>query len=132
VEEPDRLERQRQAVEVVAASASARFVVEHTRVESFKSQIADGKRLDALLGPLETALPAFLAPGTYEVIIQPHAAGSLRLRQLNSVRVAIAKWITETALAARGETLVAFDGRCIPGGGVAPPSNTAGILSRRA
>jgi hypothetical protein len=37
-----------------------------------------------------------------------------------------------TRLAARGETLVAFDGRCIPGGGVAPPSNTAGILSRRA
>jgi hypothetical protein len=36
------------------------------------------------------------------------------------------------ALAVRGETLVAFDGRCIPGGGVAPPSNTAGILSRRA
>src|SRR3990170_8780568 len=35
-------------------------------------------------------------------------------------------------LAARGETLAAFDGRRIPGGGVAPPSNTAGILSRRA
>jgi outer membrane protein OmpA-like peptidoglycan-associated protein len=35
-------------------------------------------------------------------------------------------------LAVRGETLVAFAGRCIPGGGVAPPSNTAGILSRRA
>ena len=36
------------------------------------------------------------------------------------------------ALAARGESLAAFDGRCIPGGCVAPPSNTAGILSRRA
>src|SRR5947208_7732763 len=35
-------------------------------------------------------------------------------------------------LAARGESLVAFDGRCIPGGCVAPPSNTGGILSRRA
>src|SRR5216117_2916921 len=48
-------------------------------------------------------------------------------------------------LAARGESLAAFgapnaaaalgtpfDGRCIPGGRVAPPSNTAGILSRRA
>jgi hypothetical protein len=37
-----------------------------------------------------------------------------------------------SGLAARGETLVAFDERRIPGGGVAPPSNTAGILSRRA
>jgi Oligogalacturonate lyase len=36
------------------------------------------------------------------------------------------------ALAARGETLAAFDGRCIPAGCVAPPSNTPGILGRRA
>src|SRR6266852_3671818 len=36
------------------------------------------------------------------------------------------------ALAARGESLAAFDERCIPAGGVAPPSNTPGILSRRA
>src|SRR5206468_2246050 len=36
------------------------------------------------------------------------------------------------SLAARGESRAAFDGRCIPGGCVAPPSNTGGILSRRA
>ena len=35
-------------------------------------------------------------------------------------------------LTARGESLAAFDGRCIPGGCVAPPSNTPGILGRRA
>ena len=35
-------------------------------------------------------------------------------------------------LAARGETLAAFDGRCIPVGCVAPRSNTPGILGRRA
>ncbi len=35
-------------------------------------------------------------------------------------------------LAARGETLAAFDGRCIPGGCVDPRSNTIGILGRRA
>jgi hypothetical protein len=34
--------------------------------------------------------------------------------------------------AARGESLAAFDGRCIPAGCVAPPSNTPGILRRRA
>src|SRR4029077_17975283 len=50
-----------------------------------------------------------------------------------------------TVLAARGESLAAFDGRCIPSppqrgcrvgdpgaGCVAPPSNTPGILGRRA
>jgi hypothetical protein len=35
-------------------------------------------------------------------------------------------------LAARGESLAAFDWRCIPAGCVAPPSNTPGILGRRA
>src|SRR2546425_13124389 len=38
----------------------------------------------------------------------------------------------DTPLAARGESLAAFDGRCIPAGCVAPRSNTAGILGRRA
>src|SRR5713226_7908015 len=35
-------------------------------------------------------------------------------------------------LAARGESLAASDERSIPASGVAPPSNTPGILSRRA
>src|SRR2546422_9225938 len=35
-------------------------------------------------------------------------------------------------LTARGESLAAFDGRCSPGGCVAPRSNTPGILGRRA
>src|SRR4051812_4597653 len=35
-------------------------------------------------------------------------------------------------LAARGKSLAAFDGRCLPGACGAPPSSTAGILSRRA
>src|SRR5947208_667765 len=38
----------------------------------------------------------------------------------------------ELVLAARGESLTAFDGRCIPAGCVAPRSNTPGILGRRA
>src|ERR1700730_6620216 len=37
-----------------------------------------------------------------------------------------------TAIAARGESPTAFGQRCIPPGGVAPPSNTPGILGRRA
>lgn len=41
-------------------------------------------------------------------------------------------WIQVGRLAARGESLTAFDGRCIPAGCVAPPSNTPGIIGRRA
>src|SRR5712692_6905603 len=53
--------------------------------------------------------------------------------------------VVRAVLTARGKSLAAFgapsaaaalgtpfDGRCIPGSCVAPPSNTAGILSRRA
>src|SRR5262245_4792472 len=36
------------------------------------------------------------------------------------------------SLAARAESLAAFDGRCIPAGCVAPRSNTAGIAPHRA
>ncbi len=36
------------------------------------------------------------------------------------------------ALAARGASPAAFDGRCIPAGGVAPRSNMPNILTRRA
>src|SRR5437762_1918938 len=39
---------------------------------------------------------------------------------------------SDTLPAARGESLAAFDGRCIPAGCVAPPSNTPGILRPRA
>ena len=40
--------------------------------------------------------------------------------------------IGRAALTARGKSLAAFAGRCIPTGGVVPPSNTPGILGRRA
>src|SRR5687767_7755534 len=48
-------------------------------------------------------------------------------------RIALpAPTVSGRAPAARGESLAAFDGRCIPAGGVAPRSHTAGMLGRRA
>ena len=41
-------------------------------------------------------------------------------------------WRDDRALAARGASLAAFDGRWIPAGGVAPRSHTPGMLGRRA
>ena len=52
-------------------------------------------------------------------------AAILASRRFSCDRVAL-------PLAARGESLAAFDGRCIPAGCVAPPLNTPGILGRRA
>jgi hypothetical protein len=55
-------------------------------------------------------------------------------RSLRVLRAAAARWLalhTSAPLAARGGSPAAFDGRCIPSGGVAPPSNTPGMLGRR-
>src|SRR5256712_9399956 len=49
-----------------------------------------------------------------------------------TIMLATALEMGQRALAARGESPAAFDGRCIPGGCVAPRSNTPGILGRRA
>src|SRR5438093_3345704 len=57
---------------------------------------------------------------------------SLSVCLLQRIPGAPAGQACRAALTARGESLAAFDERCIPSGGVAPPSNTPGILSRRA
>ena len=48
-----------------------------------------------------------------------------------SLQADAARLAEQTALAARGDG-AAFDGRCIPAGGVTPPLNTPGIRGRRA
>ena len=98
--EPDRVERQQQAVEMVAVSDSARFVIEHTRVESFESQIADGKRFSDLIGSLEHSLVPSLPLGTYEIIVPSLGAQSVPGRQAEAVRAAIGAWVVETAAGA--------------------------------
>lgn len=100
IERPDVEERQREAVELVAEGPSGRFVFEHTRIESFPNQIADGKAFILLLEPLETDLVGSLPPGTYELIIPPGAASQLRRNDFGPVRTAIAEWAVS-----RGRTL---------------------------
>jgi len=68
---PDQEDRLRQSVEMVIVSPSgARAVVEHTRIESYPEQIADGKVFAFLLEPLEHALPSFLPEGKYNLTIE--------------------------------------------------------------
>ena len=56
------------------------------------------------------------------------ALGLAMLRSAAMAPQAVAAF--STALAVRGKSLAAFDGRCIPGGCVAPPSNTPNIIDR--
>ena len=96
-DQPDQRDRRRPAVEMVAQSAAERFVIEHTRVESFPLQISDGKQFFVLMDPLERALPPLLPPGTYELIIVVGSAGSVPRNQLDAVRAAIGAWVVTTA-----------------------------------
>ncbi len=92
IAQPDVMDRRNEAVELVAESPSGRFVFEHTRIESFPNQIADGKAFWALMDPLETSLIGTLPSGTYELIIQPGAASRVRARDVAAVRTVIEQW----------------------------------------
>src|SRR5688572_19070569 len=72
------------------------------------------------------------APFWYQTGVMRIRALKPRHRLFRDVRTVPGSVGCLSDLAARGKRLAAFDGRCIPGGCVAPPSNTAGILSRRA
>src|SRR3989442_8336297 len=57
---------------------------------------------------------------------------SVMLARVSAFVIALTASVSANGLAAGGESLAAFDGRCIPAGCVAPRSNTPGILGRRA
>jgi predicted permease len=68
----------------------------------------------------QAAIGRLFGPDEHNAIVLSHRTFERRFNGEPSV------------LAARGESLAAFDGRCIPAGCVAPRSNTPGILGRRA
>jgi hypothetical protein len=102
VDQPDKthakLDRQPQAVELVLGSASSRFVIEHTRIESFEQQISDGAAFVRLLEPLEAVMgPDHLPSGKYDLIVDCGAAGLVPRAEAMKVRVALAGWVIATA-----------------------------------
>src|SRR5439155_17230757 len=97
------------------------------------------------------SMPMMLTPGSSNtLILQIVAATSTMSARARATDVLGNRrnrclFMSVLTLTARGESLAAFDERCIPtppqrgcrvggpgAGGVAPPSNTPGILSRRA
>jgi hypothetical protein len=94
---PDKTDRSRQAVEFVWASSTARFVVEHTRIESFTGQIKDGQRFRALLEPLESELTGRLPEGKYDLIVDVGASGGVNRTNSEKVRTEVREWVINTA-----------------------------------
>lgn len=97
IDAPDQRERRRQAVELVARSSTERFVMEHTRIESFGLQINDGQNFAKLIEPLEITLPPRLPAGTYRLTIAVGAASDIPGRHLDSVRRALGEWVVAKA-----------------------------------
>lgn len=106
----DTVVRDRPAVEWIYETPSNRFAVEHTRIESFPSQIADGKQFAQLLEPLETELAGQL-PGAFFLIVDVGAARAPAANH-GEVRRALAKWILANARALDPEEKTGPSGNC--------------------
>lgn len=106
----DTIVRDRPAVEWIYETTSTRFAVEHTRIESFPNQIAEGKRFAQLLEPLETEL-AGLLPGTFFLIVDVGAARVVAAQHVE-VRRALAEWILANGGALDAEESTGPHGNC--------------------
>ncbi len=106
----DTVVRNRPAVEWIYETPSYRFAVEHTRIESFPNQIADGKQFSQLLGPLETELAGQL-PGAFFLVVDVGAAWAPSAIHAG-VRKALAKWILANAGELDPEEKTGPSGKC--------------------
>ena len=99
---PDRTDRRRPAVELLFESPSKRYAIEHTRIESFPSQIADGKAFSDLLEPLETALSGRL-PGCFMLVVAVGATDGIRASDHWRIRGLVERWILSRASSLEGQ-----------------------------
>jgi len=102
--------RDRPAVEWVFDTPTAKFAVEHTRIESFSNQIAEGKLFAQLLGPLEAELAGKL-PGAFFLIVDVAAARAPGTQHAQIRRV-LSEWILAKGAALDSEEQSGPDGNC--------------------
>jgi hypothetical protein len=98
---PDTLERQRPAVELLCETATRKFAVEHTRIESFPTQIADGEIFSSLLEPLEAELAGTL-PGHFWLVVAVGATAGVRAETASRHPLAHQELDARESSAARG------------------------------
>jgi hypothetical protein len=89
--QPDTIERSHPAVEWLFETATEKFAIEHTRIESFPNQIVDGKHFARMLEPLEKELAGRL-PGDYCLFVNVGAAKAAASEH-GAIRTAIRDWI---------------------------------------
>lgn len=106
----DSVVRDRPAVEFVFKTETGRFAIEHTRIESFPAQIAEGKQFAELLDPLEAGLRGRL-PGAFYLYVNGKTAGIPRLEH-DAVRRALSEWILTNAVNLDPEDQTGPDGNC--------------------
>lgn len=94
---PDEKERAKKAVDVNFSGEGSKYVMEHTQIESFPKQIADGVRIMQLLYPLEKSLSDCLpGPGHYQLsVVFGAIEGSMDYDKIRSI---LEKWIREKVL----------------------------------
>jgi hypothetical protein len=93
---PDEKERNTPAVDMLIECSGVEIVLEHTKIESYSEQIADGCRIKKLLGPIKSKLEGQLPlPGHY---VLSTAIGAVKgAKQSKLIRERIIEWIEEKA-----------------------------------
>lgn len=95
VSKPDRVERNRKAVELHLRSDNTDYYIEHTLIESFPKQIEDGEHFKDLLNPLEKVLIGKLPAGHFVLAVSSGAvAGATETDKIQSL---LEKWVLEKA-----------------------------------
>lgn len=110
VQPVDTVVRDRPAVELVFETPTKKFAIEHTRIESFINQIAEGKRFAQLLGPLEVELAGKL-PGVFFLSVDV-GASRVPTVQHDAVRHSLIDWILATGVLLEAEEQTGADGNC--------------------
>ncbi|MGH7354596.1 MAG: hypothetical protein ACRELS_08500 [Candidatus Rokuibacteriota bacterium] len=106
----DAVVRDRAAVEWVFDTPTAKFAVEHTRIEIFSNQIGEGKLFAQLLAPLESELAGKL-PGAFFLIVDVGAAKAPSTEHAEIRRI-LAEWILAKGTELEPEEQSGPDGKC--------------------
>jgi len=101
--------RDRSAVEWMFDTPTAKFAIEHTRIESFPNQIHEGKLFAQLLGPLEAQLVGKL-PGAFLLIADVGATKAPSTEHVQ-IRQILAEWVLAKGAGLESEERSGPDGK---------------------
>jgi len=90
---PDEIDRKNKAVDLYVRGLKGEYHLEHTLIESFTGQLADGSRFMGLIFPLQEMLKGKLPAGHFDLIVEAGAiTGTLDYKK---IQTALEKWVME-------------------------------------